>query len=307
MQLKNIIKHLSNKLKFIFFLLLFSNILIGQNVNRVDTLIYDFNNDSKLDSVYFVHYNSAPYKGKLISIISDNNESKSKVTERNIFHIGIISSPLVLLEGKYIMYSYYYSNDEMEPDVDYYTYNDYCQCFYLEYSETKKGYFRFFWGPKTNLLSSDYKLEQVVSNVNQVKALNELKIIHEQLLNYENDSLVTKLIDNLNFIYFLKNIEINKKNVLFFNDIAYLVWKHAGYIKDKNKRKKLLLKSAQFADHVITACPSRIVAYLNLGDIYWDLGYLYDAIENYCEYLDLMKSSGKESKIPKRVFERIKE
>ncbi len=52
--------------------------------------------------------------------------------------------------------------------------------------------------------------------------------------------------------------------------------------------------------------PNRTVAYINLGDAYWGLNENLKAIEAYNKYIELMKANGKESKIPKRILDRIR-
>ncbi|WP_312400015.1 tetratricopeptide repeat protein, partial [Chryseobacterium sp.] len=58
---------------------------------------------------------------------------------------------------------------------------------------------------------------------------------------------------------------------------------------------------------IIQKFPSRVVAYLNLADNYWAINDKDLAKKNYKKYIELMKSQNKDqSKIPQRVFERIK-
>jgi len=55
---------------------------------------------------------------------------------------------------------------------------------------------------------------------------------------------------------------------------------------------------------VVTNTPKRTVAYINLGDAYWDIGDKKNASKNYKIYLSLMeKANG--SNIPDRVMKRI--
>lgn len=59
--------------------------------------------------------------------------------------------------------------------------------------------------------------------------------------------------------------------------------------------------------HILAQSPYRVVAWLNIGDVYWDLDDKNKAKEAYQKYISLMKSQQKElSKIPKRVYERSK-
>ena len=59
-------------------------------------------------------------------------------------------------------------------------------------------------------------------------------------------------------------------------------------------------------EKIIKASPSRIVAYLNLGDAYWSNKNYIKGKSAYAKYCELMQAKGKKSKIPKRVSDRMK-
>ncbi|PKQ60398.1 hypothetical protein BZG01_21030 [Labilibaculum manganireducens] len=59
-------------------------------------------------------------------------------------------------------------------------------------------------------------------------------------------------------------------------------------------------------EELIKAYPNRIVAYINLGDSYWDNKNYTKAKSAYAKYCELMQAKGKKCKIPKRVFDRMK-
>lgn len=64
-------------------------------------------------------------------------------------------------------------------------------------------------------------------------------------------------------------------------------------------------ESRTLLEQIISQFPDRIVAYLNLGDVYWKLNEKHKAKENYTQYISLMRSEKKNlSKIPKRVYDR---
>lgn len=66
-----------------------------------------------------------------------------------------------------------------------------------------------------------------------------------------------------------------------------------------NEESKTLL------EEITRQFPDRIVAYLNLADVFWKLNEKDKAKENYIQYISLMKSQKKDlSKIPKRVYDR---
>lgn len=61
----------------------------------------------------------------------------------------------------------------------------------------------------------------------------------------------------------------------------------------------------EILEQIIKIAPNRIVAYLNLSDAYWEIEDKDKAIVSYYKYIELMKGKGWESKIPKRVYERV--
>jgi len=88
--------------------------------------------------------------------------------------------------------------------------------------------------------------------------------------------------------------EIKIINVESANNQAFALEKIGA-----NKESKTLL------EEITSQFPDRIVAYLNLGDVYWKINEKDKAKENYIQYISLMKSQKKDlSKIPKRVYDR---
>lgn len=58
---------------------------------------------------------------------------------------------------------------------------------------------------------------------------------------------------------------------------------------------------------IVTKFPDRVVAKLDLADAYWDNDIKTPAAEQYREYIKQMKESGKSSRVPKRIFDRLDE
>ncbi len=85
------------------------------------------------------------------------------------------------------------------------------------------------------------------------------------------------------------------EDVTKINDIAYFLEQNAAYSE-----------SVTLLEKIIAKIPERTVAYINLGDAYWGLKDQTKAKEAYKKYIDLMKKSGKQAKIPKRVYDRVK-
>ncbi|PKQ61440.1 hypothetical protein BZG02_15925 [Labilibaculum filiforme] len=92
------------------------------------------------------------------------------------------------------------------------------------------------------------------------------------------------------------NLSLSKRNAMTLNDKAYYL-SEIGCFGEAIMILKIVLEYF----------PTRIVAYINLGDAYWGLEEKDNASQAYQKYIELMKASGKECKIPQRVYERIKE
>ncbi|WP_267406155.1 MULTISPECIES: hypothetical protein [unclassified Chryseobacterium] len=102
-------------------------------------------------------------------------------------------------------------------------------------------------------------------------------------------------LEDLNLL--LKNIPLTENNVNKYNDFAF-------YIAQNDKEN---FKAIYIYNEIIKKFPKRVVTYLNLADSYWLIDNKDLAEKNYKKYIELMKSQSKDqSKIPQRVFERIK-
>jgi tetratricopeptide (TPR) repeat protein len=88
---------------------------------------------------------------------------------------------------------------------------------------------------------------------------------------------------------------INNSNVTIYNDLGYFL-QEAGMHQD----------AIDILSEVIAKFPDRIPAYLNIADAYLGLNNAQKAKENYQKYIELMTKAGKQTKIPKRVIDRVK-
>lgn len=120
------------------------------------------------------------------------------------------------------------------------------------------------------------------------------KIYLEEYKNKQFDKL--KSYNMYETLDYLNYIEINVRSVQKYNDIAFFLLE-AGRCQ----------QARYILENIVYKFPRRTVAYLNLADAYFCLYERDSALKMYKKYIELMKASGKESKIPKRVFERIKE
>jgi tetratricopeptide (TPR) repeat protein len=109
----------------------------------------------------------------------------------------------------------------------------------------------------------------------------------------------------LNKLYSIKKNDFED----YYNDLDYVneeievINNKAFYLKKyKDYEISLLL-----LDKVIEKSPTRVVAYLNIADCYWEMKDKPKAIENYKKYIQLMTEQNKDlNKIPKYVYERVK-
>lgn len=97
---------------------------------------------------------------------------------------------------------------------------------------------------------------------------------------------------------FLRQVQdeqpLQRNNVTHYNNIAYHLEQNGHYAT-----AVFLLRD------ILHQFPQRTVAYINLGDALWAMDRQADAIDAYQTYIRLMRESGREQRIPQRVFERV--
>lgn len=76
-------------------------------------------------------------------------------------------------------------------------------------------------------------------------------------------------------------------NVRSMNDYAYYLYQNKNYVP-----------AAMLLKEIHKQFPDRVVAILNLADVYWELGMKSSACPLYVSYLEKMASMGKFSRIP---------
>lgn len=130
----------------------------------------------------------------------------------------------------------------------------------------------------------------IIENQKYQFECEDAKYIMLDKIQNDNESLI-KIQNYLN-----ENKTILDDNIESFNDKAY-------YLEKINQFKS----SAYILEVIIDRKPDRVVTWLNLGDVYWELDKKEDAQKKYLKYITLMKSQNKDlNKIPKRVYDRIK-
>ncbi|WP_312050079.1 tetratricopeptide repeat protein [Acinetobacter courvalinii] len=150
----------------------------------------------------------------------------------------------------------------------------------------------FFEGDKIfdscglNVIYGEFKKKELTSEEYKER-INEILIdshYDSKSNNKPNGDAYYSLISNLECNYVVDNIDL-------INDIGFYLQEKKYYIQAGNILKRVLMCK-----------PERMVAYLNIADIYIAKGQKDLAIKNYEKYVELMKSKSLERKIPPRVL-----
>jgi hypothetical protein len=138
------------------------------------------------------------------------------------------------------------------------------------------------------LISNGYR------NCESLGTLKDLKNLFKNAqFDQENENLAYAKTYQLD--YYLACQPIDNTSVQSYNDIAF-------YMDELN----LVNPSINLLRKIIRKYPERVVAHLNIADAYWKNEEIKKATWHYNQYVDLMKSQGKDlTKIPLRVYERI--
>ncbi|SFD05121.1 tetratricopeptide repeat protein [Pragia fontium] len=138
-----------------------------------------------------------------------------------------------------------------------------------------------------NQHSISYKSKSDVKN----EINNELKKISDLLKENKSEHAI-KSINIYSAAEYVTTI--NDSNVVLLNDLAFFL------AKKDNIASAIILKD------IVDQYPSRVVAKLNLADVYWELGKDYNHYDKartlYKEYKNEMIEKGLNKNIPKRVF-----
>jgi len=117
-------------------------------------------------------------------------------------------------------------------------------------------------------------------------------LVKKETFNLLNSKLNWLDIQRLKFLF--DDFPLTIKTLTPYNNIAYYLQKAGA-----NKEAVYLLEK------IIEKFPKRTVAYYNLGDAYWALGWKEEAKKVYETYVKQMTAKGKEKRIPKVIKQRI--
>lgn len=147
-----------------------------------------------------------------------------------------------------------------------------------------------------HILGSENKIEEKEQIDTNQEIAQELLIIANELKNSHKNVILAK-IGLYDATEFAQHLDDN--NLVLLNDLAF-------FLTDYNK-----VAAAIILENIVERYPERVVAKLNLADIYWDIdkesGSYKKAIPLYQEYYTKMIQKGLKGKIPKRVWHRMQQ
>ncbi len=147
---------------------------------------------------------------------------------------------------------------------------------------------------KKTLISNNITDSEIMNNLSLYYPKNLEQAYKELIKTLDDIKNKNKILNDIEFYNLVYENCIYDKTVQKINDLAYF------YSKQENINYDVLI---QIYSDITSLYPNRTVAYLNLGDAYLGINNKEKAKANYEKYIELMKKSGKEVKIPKRVLE----
>lgn len=143
------------------------------------------------------------------------------------------------------------------------------------YDDKGDAYLQYFYRLPKESFNYDYKIIEREASSRQYKYLKD-RFTVPIIKKYTSQHIITK------------------NNATKYNNIAYYL-EQAGAYKE----------AIYLLEKIIEKFPNRTVAYINLGDAYWNDNNKEKAKKAYQTYIHQMKEQGKENRIPKKVLERV--
>lgn len=138
--------------------------------------------------------------------------------------------------------------------------------------------------------SNQWSIDRKILRIRAKDTLLSLEVEIKEKNNQKKYTEIQALLKSV----LLENLTFNFQNISQYNNIAY-------YLQQAGANQE----SAYLLGKIIEKFPDRTVAYLNLGDAYYELGNKDRATKAYQIYIEQMKKKEWEKKIPKRVLERV--
>lgn len=305
--MKNV--EIKNKLFILLLIVVSTSIYANDLYNKLmlNTVEYfsidiDINNDGILDKVI----SGKPYENNELYFFTKENKNYSLLLKGTnfsedggnaIYKIEKTSDNMIKITTMFQKGNYreeYYLNyikDELYLDKVIYIFDDYLDpdkrtdiCI-LEENKKLIDIYNYKLEIKTipNILEREQKCN-IIYNLSNI-SLDDI-IVRIQKDSKENFSMVSR------YKALLNEVPLENKTLQKYNDIAY-------YLQQAKANDEAIF----LLEKIIEKFPNRTVAYLNLADAYDGINDKEKAKSNYKKYIELMKKSGKEAKIPKRVLE----
>ncbi len=301
--------NMRKKIVRLFILLFFFNALgisyaQSSETNKVDSIYGYLNNDIHLDLITIKSDGNIPpvIDFKIFCNLGSNNYRLIK--DKHYVALDNVSIPKISITGDgdihVIEYHYrfemIYKYKFFEPPNDWILYSTELLDKYDDHiTPSEVSVWPLY---KTRLIGTNHEASIDIVTKNQYNSIvQELNKQYDLILNEHRTKKYKKIYNykKEEFDSILRYVGISSNNVQKLNDIAFFLLE-AGNCQE----------ATNILENVIYKFPNRTVAYINLGDAYWGLGEQKQAKEAYENYIELMKTNGKESKIPQRVYERIK-
>jgi len=270
---------------------------------KTDSIWGYLNDDVNIDLIIIESDENCPPNIKL-QLFFNLGEGKFELQkDKNFVADGAIKTPSFWIDNDHkihVLYNYY--KNKKEYIYKYFeSYNDW----FLYYSISDdindlcfQNVFRYWPLFETAAFGTEEGWISIVDD--QVKD-STLRNFEKQYLFFLNEyksnsfnQINTFEINDFNTI--LSFVGINNDNVQKINDLGFFLCEAGRY-----KEAIYVLKN------VANQFPERTVVYINLGDAFLMNGENECARQAYQKYIELMKASGKQAKIPQRVFKRLKD
>jgi hypothetical protein len=160
--------------------------------------------------------------------------------------------------------------------------------------------FRFFDGTECIDGTRIGKNESTLPDIQRRKQSNRARfdsLYNRALIKYRTNTLKELNPDDFelpDIVEIVHSFPLSRENESKYNDLGFFYSKINGALRT----------AGYLLWQVIKADTARTVAYLNLGDAYWDIKNEAMAGENYKIYIDKMKAMKKEKQIPTRAIAR---
>ncbi|MCW3808113.1 tetratricopeptide repeat protein [Plebeiibacterium marinum] len=285
------------KLRFVIILLL----LFGNTVfifSQDNILEGDFNKDAKNDRLEYSYIKNTPYIKILLN-------GKSPIKKDLYISVERYSMPIEYEVPGYINI-HEFSGSRFDNYFIYKWINDDWYLYGIFHQIESDGLVNVYLEP-VNLRNTkkigeptyNYNVYDKQERINSKNLLDSIFTLYKQsyqIKDYKYIEMHNKYLslDLLNYI------EVDNSTVQKYNDIAYYI------VSIPNCNEELLQEGISLLLRIVKTYPERTVAYINLGDAYWELNENTKAKEAYNKYIELMKANGKESKIPQRVLDRVR-